>query len=143
MSPYKLQFTLKIKATCPADKNATQMIAKFALPRDTTACTFEIPKGIQGQTAEHKVQENTGEWIIRKFQGGAEHTIIAKITLKGSTAATSKKEIGPVSLNFEIPMYNVSKLQVKYLKIQNDTKGYNPHRWVRYVSQSSSYICRC
>jgi len=29
----------------------------------------------------------------------------------------SRKEIGPVSLNFEIPMFNVSKLQVKYLKI--------------------------
>jgi len=54
----------------------------------------------------------------------------------------SRKEIGPVSLNFEIPMFNVSKLQVKYLKIQNDSKGYNPYRWVRYVSQSNSYICR-
>ena len=40
-------------------------------------------------------------------------------------------------------MFNVSKLQVKYLKIQQDEKGYNPFRWVRYVTQSNSYICRC
>ena len=40
-------------------------------------------------------------------------------------------------------MFNVSKLQVKYLKIQHDEKGYNPHRWVRYVTQSNSYVCRC
>jgi hypothetical protein len=46
LSQYKLQFTLKIKATCPADKNATQVIAKFQLPKDTATCTFEIPKGI-------------------------------------------------------------------------------------------------
>ena len=39
------------------------------------------------------------------------------------TISKAKSEIGPVSLNFEIPMYNVSKLQVKYLKIQNDSKG--------------------
>ena len=30
----------------------------------------------------------------------------------------SKKEIGPVSMNFEIPQYNVSKLNIKYLKIE-------------------------
>ena len=80
------------------------------------------------------MEENKGEWKINKFQGGQEHTILCKITLKNSTASTARKEIGPVSLNFEIPMFNVSKLQVKYLKIQNDTKGYNPYRWVRYVS---------
>jgi len=46
LSQYKLQFTLKIKATCPADKNATQVIAKFNLPKETATCTFEIPKNI-------------------------------------------------------------------------------------------------
>jgi len=102
-----------------------------------------MPKGIQGQTGEFKSQENVGEWTIKKFGGGQEHTICAKITLKSPSATKSRSEIGPVSLNFEIPMFNVSKLQVKYLKIQNDEKGYNPYRWVRYVTQSNSYICRC
>jgi hypothetical protein len=58
---------LKIKATCPKDKTATQVIAKFQLPKDTATATFEIPKGVQGQTAEHRMEENKGEWIIRKF----------------------------------------------------------------------------
>ena len=43
--------------------------------------------------------------------------MVCKITLKNSTASKAKSEVGPVSLNFEIPMFNVSKLQVKYLKI--------------------------
>lgn len=80
------------------------------------------------------MKNNQGEWIIRKFQGGQEHTILCKITLKTANISNARKEIGPVSLNFEIPLFNVSKLQVKYLKIQNDQKGYNPYRWVRYVS---------
>jgi AP-4 complex subunit mu-1 len=80
------------------------------LPKDTASCTFEIPRGIQGQTAEHKLKDNVGEWIIRKFKGGDEHTILCKITLKGQNAAQARKEIGPVILNFEIPMFNVSKL---------------------------------
>ena len=73
-----------------------------------------------------------------------EHVLLAKITLKNPNAAECRKEIGPVSINFEIPMYNVSRLAVQYLKIANPTnnKKYNPHRWVRYVTQSSSYVCR-
>lgn len=58
LNSYKLQFTLKIKATMPSDKVATQLTAKFALPKDTATCTFDIPKGVQGQTAEHKMMEN-------------------------------------------------------------------------------------
>jgi hypothetical protein len=57
--------------------------------------------------------------------------------------AQTRKEIGPVSLSFEIPMYNVSNLQVKYLRIAEASQNYNPYRWVRYVTRSSSYVCRC
>ena len=57
--------------------------------------------------------------------------------------AQTRKEIGPVSMTFEIPMYNVSNLQVKYLRIAEASQNYNPYRWVRYVTRSSSYVCRC
>ena len=56
------------------------------------------------------MQDNKGEWTIKKFQGEQEHNISVKITLKTPCASKAIKEIGPVSLNFEIPMYNVSKL---------------------------------
>lgn len=37
-------------------------------------------------------------------------------------------QVGPVSMQFEIPMYNVSNLQVRYLKIAELAKSYNPFR---------------
>ena len=60
----------------------------------------------------------------------------------GGVAGNPRKEIGPVSMSFEIPMYNVSNLQVRYLRISEQHKSYNPYRWVRYVTQASSYVCR-
>jgi len=33
-------------------------------------------------------------------------------------------------MGFEIPMYNPSGLQVRYLRIL-ENKSYNPYRWVR------------
>ena len=133
---------MKVRANFPADHFATQVLVKFPVPRQTTSVSFEIPKGIQGQTTEYKPAEQISEWAIKKFQGGLEHTIIVKITLKNPNAAECRKEVGPISMNFEIPMYNVSNLQVKYLKIASTAKNYNPFRWVRYVTQSSSYVCR-
>lgn len=38
--------------------------------------------------------------------------------------------------------YNVSNVQVRYLRIAETHKSYKPYRWVRYVTQSSSYVCR-
>ena len=108
---------MRIKATCPSDKTATILTAKFNLPKDTTSCTFELPKGTRGQTAQHNLQDNKGEWTINKFSGGHEHNIVCKITLKSPCATKARNEVGPISLNFEIPMFNVSKLCVKYLKI--------------------------
>ena len=53
-----------------------------------------------------------------------------------------KREIGPIDLGFEINQYSTSNLHVKYLKIVESSRNYNPFRWVRYITQSSSYVCR-
>ena len=45
-----------------------------------------------------------------------------------ATGGNPRKEVGPVSMSFEIPMYNVSNLQVRYLRISEQHKSYNPYR---------------
>ena len=53
-----------------------------------------------------------------------------------------KRNIGPINLQFTIPMYSASRLQVRYLQIMKKEKNYSPYRWVRYVSMSNSYTVR-
>ena len=38
------------------------------------------------------------------------------------------------SLEFEIPMYICSGLQIRYLRVQDRDKAYSPFRWVRYIT---------
>jgi len=48
-------------------------------------------------------------------------------------------------MEFTIPMYNVSNLSVKYLRIEEtgpSSEKSTPHRWVRYITQSKSYVTR-
>ena len=46
------------------------------------------------------------------------------------------------SLKFEIPMYNISNLKINYLNVDDKAKNNNPYKWIRYITQSSSYCCR-
>ncbi|RRT80007.1 hypothetical protein B296_00024485, partial [Ensete ventricosum] len=79
---------------------------------------------------------------ILQIVGGSEHTLRAKLTFSQESHGNIAREAGPINMNFTIPMYNASKLQVRYLQIAKKSPSYNPYRWVRYVTQSNSYVAR-
>lgn len=91
-------------------------------------------------TTEYDKSENVARWTIKTFQGAREYSLTSKISLTTQADNNIRKEIGPISMNFDIHMFNVSGVTVKYLKIAGSTSKSGPHRWVRYVTQSSSYI---
>jgi AP-4 complex subunit mu-1 len=118
------------------------MIVKFNVPKSTQNVYFDLAKNKVGQKTDYIQNENCCTWKIPKFQGGAENTLIVKITVSNSKISECRKELGPITMNFEIPTYNISKLQVKELKILTNEKNYNPLRWVRCVTQANSYVAR-
>ncbi|KRW98870.1 Mu homology domain [Pseudocohnilembus persalinus] len=147
VSNYKLELTLKIKACFPKEVTASYLNVSFPLPSQTANVHNELAKNVQNQKVDVKKNEKTGaqqvEWELKKFMGSTEHVLKTKISLQSNANTyTSRKEIGPIGISFEIPMYNVSNLTIKYLRIEEKEKSYNPYRWVRYVTQSSSYVCR-
>ena len=131
-----------IRADIPDGNHGTNVIVKIPVPRATANAFVELSAEIPGCSAEYNSAEKKVIWTIRKFPGGSEMSIRVKITLDCPVTSAHKREVGPISLGFEIPMYNVSNLQVRYLRISETHKSYNPYRWVRYITQSSSYVCR-
>lgn len=139
---YKLDVVLTIRSEIPDGNYGSNVVIRMAVPRSTVSVVSEFNSEIPGSNAEYIASEKKVCWTIRKFNGGSEIVLRARITLDQPVTALIKKEIGPVSMGFEIPMYNVSNLQVRYLRISETHKSYNPYRWVRYITQSSSYVCR-
>jgi AP-4 complex subunit mu-1 len=155
---------LQIRADIPEANYGTNVIIKFPVPKNAATVTPELgpgalaapAKGVAaavaaaagagttggGQTAEYNAKDREVVWQIKKFPGATEHVLRTKITLSSASTTNIRKEIGPVSMSFEIPMYNVSNLQVRYLRIAETSKSYKPYRWVRYVATSNSYVCR-
>merc|ERR1712118_310283 len=113
------------------------------LPKSTTKVSTRLGGGGgQGAGAEFKDSSKTLEWTFKKVQGETEHTLSASVSLSQPVTGSTRKEVGPINLSFTVPMLNVSGLQVRYLQVLNNTTGYNPYRWVRYVTQSNSYVIR-
>jgi AP-4 complex subunit mu-1 len=77
--------------------------------------------------------------------GGVDFGLRARLTLTRPFGASLRGEVGPVNLKFTIPMYSVSRLNLKYLQILHGKDGGrapDPQRWVRYVTSSNSYTFR-
>ena len=163
-SPYKLELVLRVRADMPEKVHGANVVVRFPVPKTATTVIPEIggadagsggsgaaarssaaasaaAAAAVGQSAEFDSKERQVVWVIKKFTGGSEQTLRTRITLGAPSSSTLRKELGPVSMNFEIPMHNVSSLQVKYLKIA-ESGSQKANRWVRYVTTSSSYVCR-
>ncbi|KAH7524736.1 hypothetical protein FEM48_Zijuj06G0151100 [Ziziphus jujuba var. spinosa] len=118
----KAEVILKVHAEFPSSITANTVSVQMPLPKYTMRASFKLEPGA--------------------IVGGSEHTLRARLTFSQESHGNITKESGPVSMTFTIPMYNASKLQVKYLQIAKKSGTYNPYRWVRYVTLSNSYVAR-
>merc|ERR1712228_721242 len=126
----------------PENHFGANVLVDIPVPQTTTGATCSILSMSQSSvSAEFVPKDKKIVWQLKKFPGNSEQSMKAKITLKSTCTTLTRNELGPISMNFEIPMYNVSNLQVRYLRIAEAMAGYTPYRWVRYVTQSNSYVC--
>ncbi|KAI2499046.1 hypothetical protein MHU86_15435 [Fragilaria crotonensis] len=144
VAPDKLELSVMIRAEIPNNHFGANVTVEIPIPRCTAAasCNVIASPGSSPNSAEWVQKDSKIVWSIKKFPGLTEQTLKAKITLSSACTTQIRREIGPINMGFEIPMYNVSNLQVRYLRIAENMPGYTPYRWVRYVTQSNSYVCR-
>eukprot|EP01062_Namystynia_karyoxenos_P051984 TRINITY_DN411_c0_g1_i1.p1 TRINITY_DN411_c0_g1~~TRINITY_DN411_c0_g1_i1.p1 ORF type:complete len:454 (+),score=193.38 TRINITY_DN411_c0_g1_i1:133-1494(+) len=141
-TPYQVELTLRVRADFPGGVTASSVLVKFAVPRATTSVKCDLGAGAVNQTYEYKQADKCIVWLMKKFAGGTEQVCRAKMSFSQPVGPGVRREIGPISMNFEIPMFVVSGLGIRFLRIEERSKSYNPQRWVRNITQANSYICR-
>lgn len=143
ISPTQIDVFVRVRADIPPRNYGSGVKIKMPVPKSASGVSLQTGRGSDaaGQSAEFLPQEHKVVWTIKKFQGGAELNLRARITLKEPINPTIRREVGPISMEFEIPMLSTSNLQVRSLRTTLSSAP-NPHRWVRYITQSASYACR-
>lgn len=97
------------------------------VPRNTISCKTSLPDTAKGQAAEYIEGEKVVAWAIKKFQGQSEQQIRIRLTLQ-TPCPNARAEIGPVSMDFEIPMWNPSTMNIRFLRIIERSEQYKPQR---------------
>ncbi|KAK9824001.1 hypothetical protein WJX72_006898 [[Myrmecia] bisecta] len=145
-SSIKAVIFIKVRADFGSDKVASGLEVVIPMPKDVQrlSCEYENKDIKGGITQSWDWQEKAHRlvWKFNKVPGGTEHTLKVRATLEDGFNAALKRGVGPINLQFTIPMFCASRLNVRYLQIQKADKNYSPYRWVRYVTMSNSYVVR-
>ena len=141
-SSYKAEVTLRVRADIASHIHGMNVTIKMPVPKSTTSLGVELGVGASSQTHEYRAQDRFVTWTIPKFQGATEHVVKIRFSTSAPINAATRKEIGPISMNFEVPMHSVCGLGIKSLRLEERSQSYNPQRWVRNITQANSYIFR-
>jgi len=139
----KIEVSLKVRADLPDANSGNNVIIKIPVPKNAQSVQGILEIGVVGQTVEYKQLENMVYWSIKKFKGSSEQSLRVRIFMQdGANTAVAKKEVGPINVEFDIPMVNSSNIQIRFLRVVERNRTYQPHRWIRYITLSKSYIYR-
>lgn len=130
---------LKIRCDVPHQYHAVGITVTIPVPKATTTLNFDATTG--ASSVDYSKKESLITWVIKRMSGGTEQSANFHVKLPQVTNL-SKKELGPVNLVFEFPVFVGSKMKVKSLKVVEKNSMYTPMRWVRYITHSDSYIVR-
>lgn len=126
----------KVSADFEDDKVAESVVIKIPVPPTTASANISVGRG----RARYEAAERALVWRISSFPGNSEVTLTAVVELLPATREKPWVR-PPISMDFQIPMYSCSGVQVRFLKVY-EKSNYQTQRWVRYLSKAGDYQVR-
>ena len=138
VTPHKAELIVKVRSDIPASAHAANVLIVVPMPPSVSSVACDEGAGFTG---EYDSKLRVLVFSVKKFPGSKELVLRARITFSTPSVPAVRREVGPINMSFEIPMFSASNLQIKNLRLR-ENRGYNPNRWVRYVTKADSYTCR-
>lgn len=153
-------YTLKTQFN-KENANASSIRVNIPVPADAIAVKTRAESG----HAKHVAARSAVTWKISFLPGGREcscsvdYKLPLVINEEGSSRISIVQDTGPaapqqhprdpaapssqrpISVQFEIPYFTLSGMQVKYLKVM-EKGNYTAIPWVRYITENGNYIFR-
>lgn len=134
----KMEFQVKAKANFKDKCVANDVNIYIPVPCDAQNPVFKPNSG----TVKYFPDKDAMLWTLKEFPGRKEYLMSAVLTLP-TVKSPDRENFAkvPIEINYEIPYFTVSGLQVRYLKIE-DKSGYQGYPWVRYITSNGDYQIR-
>lgn len=136
----RVEIDLRLKSEFPAKVYATDVALLIPCPANTATVKVRVAQG----KAKYDSSQQAVVWKIRKLQGGAEVPFSCEISLIAATLQSTERAWSrpPISIKFQIQMFQASGLQIEYLKVLERKLGYDANKWVKYRTTGGQYQCR-
>jgi len=133
----RVEYDLTLKGNFSTKLFAANVTVNIPTPSNA-ARTTKLNVGIG--KAKYNAAKNAVIWKIKKFPGGASYSLSADVKL---AASISDKQWSrpPITLNFQVPMFTASGLNVRFLRIF-ERSNYETTKWVRYMTRAGQYQIR-
>lgn len=137
-SPRRTEYLVKARSQFKDRSIANNVEIYLPLPADASAPIVKTSAG----SASYVPEKSALVWAIKSFPGGKEFMLRCHFSLPTVAAEEDTKgKLPPIKVNFEIPYFTVSGLQVRYLKVI-EKSGYQALPWVRYITMAGNYEIR-
>jgi AP-1 complex subunit mu len=134
----RTEYLVKARSQFKERSAATNVEISLPLPPDAISPSVRTSQG----SAAYAPEKEALVWKIRNFPGGKEFLLRAKFGLPSVAAEDEQTgRMPPIRVNYEIPYFTVSGIQVRYLKVI-EKSGYQALPWVRYITTAGEYEIR-
>lgn len=133
----RIEYMIKAKSNFKRRSTANNVEIIIPVPADADSPSFKTTMG----RVEYVPDRDAIIWRIKQFQGQKEFMMRAHFGLPSISGEEATVTKAPISVQFEIPYFTVSGIQVRYLKII-EKSGYQALPWVRYITQNGDYQIR-
>jgi AP-1 complex subunit mu len=133
----RIKFLIKVRSNYKKRSCATNVKIHIPVPPDSDSPLFSLSTG----QAEYIPENDEVIWTIKQLTGQKEVTMRCQLGLPTITSDQTQHYLQtrkPIKVDFELPYFTVSGLQVRYLKISERSR-YVANPWVRYLTQSGDY----
>lgn len=142
-SDYRLELHARLRCELPANSHASNIRVIVPLPKDFVSAQGDLDSLSTTSQQSTEVKDRSMHWLIKMLPGQNEIGLRVRILLaSGVSMAEAKKDLAPFHVNFELPMCAVSGLEIHRLLVFDRGQSVNPHRWIRYITSSASYVVR-
>eukprot|EP00560_Eucampia_antarctica_P000167 CAMPEP_0197833262 /NCGR_PEP_ID=MMETSP1437-20131217/18416_1 /TAXON_ID=49252 ORGANISM="Eucampia antarctica, Strain CCMP1452" /NCGR_SAMPLE_ID=MMETSP1437 /ASSEMBLY_ACC=CAM_ASM_001096 /LENGTH=427 /DNA_ID=CAMNT_0043437225 /DNA_START=134 /DNA_END=1417 /DNA_ORIENTATION=+ len=133
----KISINLKVMANFSEKLNATHVVIKIPVPKNTAKAKIKIHA--LGR-AKYEPEKQAIVWRVKKFPGKHEAMLSADVDLMPTVRAKAWNR-PPINVEFQVPMFTSSGVHVRFLRVY-DKSGYHTNRWVRYITKAGGYQIR-
>ena len=145
-----------LDAVFPDEHDAEDVCVRVLLPRGAVTCVCSANNARGGIEGERACVGDAGGgggdkavfWRMESIQGGAHCVLRIAVRTGAATRGGNDDDeevsaVGPISLLFDLPMLQCSRVALKHVRVYDGAKANeSAHRWLRYVSSSSNFSVR-